>query len=70
MEYRRVVVSRHGGPGALQVIEEVIPEPKDGEVRIRVLAAWVFVFGLRGWMLLERGGHAGKVVLVTKAEFG
>jgi len=37
----RIVVTRYGGPGALQVVEEEAPEPKPGEVRVRVLAAGV-----------------------------
>jgi len=38
---RRVVVARYGGPEELQVVEERRPEPKPGEVGIRVLAAGV-----------------------------
>ncbi len=30
----RVVVSRHGGPDVLQVVEEDLPEPGPGEVRV------------------------------------
>ncbi len=41
MRHRRVVVTRYGGPDALQVVEEECPEPKAGEVRVRVLAAGV-----------------------------
>jgi len=41
MRHRRVVVTHYGGPDTLQVIEEECPEPKDGEVRVRVLAAGV-----------------------------
>src|SRR5690349_17873938 len=37
----RIVVTRYGGPDALQVVEEEAPEPKPGEVRVRVLAAGV-----------------------------
>src|SRR5499427_8714353 len=37
----RVIVTHYGGPDALQVIEEECPEPKAGEVRVRVLAAGV-----------------------------
>jgi NADPH2:quinone reductase len=37
----RIIVSHYGGPEALQVVEEECPEPKDGEVRVRVLAAGV-----------------------------
>jgi len=41
MKHTRVVVTHYGGPDALQVLEEDCPEPKDGEVRVRVLAAGV-----------------------------
>src|SRR6266542_4748107 len=37
----RIIVTHYGGPDALQVLEEERPEPKDGEVRVRVLAAGV-----------------------------
>jgi NADPH:quinone reductase-like Zn-dependent oxidoreductase len=37
----RIIVTHYGGPDALQVVEEACPEPKDGEVRVRVLAAGV-----------------------------
>ena len=41
MKHTRVLVNHYGGPDALQVIEEDCPEPKPGEVRVRVLAAGV-----------------------------
>ncbi len=41
MRYRRIVVSHYGGPDELRVAEEECPEPKRGEVRVRVLAAGV-----------------------------
>jgi len=41
MKHTRIVVTRYGGPDALQVLEEERPEPKRGEVRVRVLAAGV-----------------------------
>src|SRR4026207_339882 len=41
MKHTRIIVTRYGGPDALQVIEEERPEPKRGEVRVRVLAAGV-----------------------------
>lgn len=41
MKHTRIVVTRHGGPDALQVLEEERPEPQPGEVRVRVLAAGV-----------------------------
>lgn len=41
MKHQRIVVSKYGGADVLQLIEEDIPEPKSGEVRIRVLASGV-----------------------------
>ncbi len=39
MSYKKVVISEFGGPEVLKVVEEPsLPEPKPGEVRIRVLA--------------------------------
>ena len=46
MKHKRVVVPRHGPPDVMQVVEEDIPEPKPGEVRVRVLAAGVSAFDL------------------------
>jgi len=37
----RIVVAHYGGPDALRVVEEECPEPMDGQVRVRVLAAGV-----------------------------
>lgn len=41
VKHRRIIVERYGGPEELQVLEEECPEPEDGEVRARVLAAGV-----------------------------
>ncbi len=41
MRYTRIVVTHYGGPEALQVVEEECPEPKRGEVRVRIHAAGV-----------------------------
>jgi NADPH:quinone reductase-like Zn-dependent oxidoreductase len=41
VKYTRIIVTHYGGPDALQVLEEECPEPKAGEVRVRVLAAGV-----------------------------
>jgi len=41
VKHTRIIVTHYGGPDALQVVEEACPEPKDGEVRVRVLAAGV-----------------------------
>jgi NADPH:quinone reductase-like Zn-dependent oxidoreductase len=41
MRNRRVIIPRHGGPEVLQLIEDDLPEPKAGEVRVKVLATGV-----------------------------
>jgi NADPH:quinone reductase-like Zn-dependent oxidoreductase len=41
MRHTRIIVTRYGGPEVITVIEEEIPEPKPGEVRVKVLAAGV-----------------------------
>ena len=38
MKYKRVVITRHGGPEVLQVVEEELPEPSAGQVRVKILA--------------------------------
>ncbi len=49
MKNHRVVVSQHGGPDVLQVVEEDVPEPRPGEARVKVLAA-----GVSGYDLMFR----------------
>jgi NADPH:quinone reductase-like Zn-dependent oxidoreductase len=41
IKHTRIIVTHYGGPDALRVVEEECPEPKDGEVWVRVLAAGV-----------------------------
>jgi NADPH:quinone reductase-like Zn-dependent oxidoreductase len=41
VRYTRIIVTHYGGPDALHVVEEECPEPKNGEARVRVLAAGV-----------------------------
>ena len=41
MEHTRIVVTRYGGPEELRVVKEQRPEPRQGEVRVKVLAAGV-----------------------------
>jgi NADPH2:quinone reductase len=41
VRHTRIIVTQYGGPDALQVLEEECPEPKRGELRVRVLAAGV-----------------------------
>lgn len=53
MRYTRIIVTHYGGPDALQVVEEECPEPKGGEVRVRMLAAGVCLPDL----LMREGVH-------------
>jgi NADPH2:quinone reductase len=41
MRHTRIIVTQYGGPEELRAVEEQCPEPKPGEVRVRVLAAGV-----------------------------
>jgi NADPH2:quinone reductase len=41
MRHQRVVVTQYGGPEVIAVIDEEIPTPKPGEVRVKILAAGV-----------------------------
>ncbi len=41
MKHTRIIVTHYGGPEELRVVEEECPEPKAGEVRVRVQAAGV-----------------------------
>jgi NADPH:quinone reductase-like Zn-dependent oxidoreductase len=41
MRHTRVVVPHYGGPEVITAIEEDIPTPNSGEVRVKVLAAGV-----------------------------
>jgi NADPH2:quinone reductase len=43
MRHARIVVSRYGGPDALQLLGEERPEPTVSEVRVKVLAIALFV---------------------------
>jgi NADPH2:quinone reductase len=58
MKYRRIQVPRHGGPEVLRVVEEDLPEPRSGEVRVKVLAAGVSAYDL---MLRRAGNRLPKV---------
>ena len=41
MNHARIVVARYGGPDVLRLVEEERPEPREAEVRVKVLAAGV-----------------------------
>jgi NADPH2:quinone reductase len=49
----RIIVTHYGGPDALRVFEEQCPEPKRGEVRVKVQAAGVSLPDL----LMREGVH-------------
>jgi NADPH2:quinone reductase len=53
MRHTRIIVTHYGGPDTLRVVEEECPEPKEGEVRVRVLAAGVALPDL----LMREGVH-------------
>ncbi len=53
MRHTRIIVTHYGGPDELRVVEEECPEPKNGEVRVRVLAAGVALPDL----LMREGVH-------------
>lgn len=40
-KYRRIVVAKRGGPEALRVVTENLPDPAPGEVRVKVEAAGI-----------------------------
>jgi NADPH2:quinone reductase len=46
MKHQRVVVTRHGGPEVLQMIEEALPEPQPGQARVKVQVAGVSAYDL------------------------
>ena len=46
MKHRRIVGSRIGGPEVLEFVEADCPEPKAGEVRVRIEAAGVSAYDL------------------------
>lgn len=53
MTFKRVIVTRPGGPEVLQLREEALPEPGPGEVRVKILAAGVSYADL----LMREGVH-------------
>jgi len=48
MKYKKVIVSKRGGPEVLQVVEEELREPAAGEVRVKILAAPVCLPDVQG----------------------
>ena len=41
MKFKRIIVTHYGGPDAIEVLEEECSEPKQGQVRVRVLVSGV-----------------------------
>lgn len=41
VKHRRIVITHYGGPEELRIVEEDRPDPKAGEVRVKVLATGV-----------------------------
>lgn len=41
MKYKHVVITQPGGPEVLKVVEDELPEPKTGEIRVKILATGV-----------------------------
>jgi len=41
MKSKRIIIARKGGPDVLQIVEDDLPEPQSGEVRVKILAAGV-----------------------------
>jgi NADPH:quinone reductase-like Zn-dependent oxidoreductase len=78
MRHKRVIVTHYGGPEVVSTIEEDIPTPKAGEVRVKVLAAGVSLPDVLaregvhpetprvpytpGWDLVGRVDHLGEGV--------
>jgi NADPH:quinone reductase-like Zn-dependent oxidoreductase len=62
---RAIMVSQFGGPEVLQVREIAMPQPRSGEVLVRVLAA-----GAGPWdVSLRGGGWTGPLPYIPGGEF-
>src|SRR5258708_22234592 len=60
-----IMVSQFGGPDVLQAGEVALPQPRSGEVLVRVLAA-----GVGPWdVTLRRGGWTGPLPYIPGGEF-
>jgi NADPH:quinone reductase len=58
MKSFRIIARRFGGPDVLETVEEDVPEPKRGELRVRILFAGVSFADL----LMREGIHPEKTV--------
>ncbi len=66
MKCKRVVIERLGGPEVLQIVEDELPEPKAGEVRVKILTAGVSYAD----MLMCEGVHPETPRLPFRGEMG
>src|SRR5579859_6076094 len=41
MNYKRVVITKRGGPDVLKLVEEPLPDPQPGQVRVKIAATGV-----------------------------
>jgi hypothetical protein len=67
VRHTRNIVTHHGGPDALEVLEEACPEPRAGEgQKIKPLIARRFPLAeaRQAQELLGKGGVTGTIVLV------
>jgi NADPH:quinone reductase len=55
VQHYRVLVTRHGGPEVLQIVEEPVPRPEAGQVRLKTEAAGVSAMDL----MVRRAGFPG-----------
>ena len=55
MKYKRIIVTRHGPPDVLQAVEEELPEPGAGEVRVKVLAAGISAYPMAARVVQVQG---------------
>src|ERR1017187_10534063 len=51
--FKRIIICEHGNPDVLRMVEEPVPEPKPGQVRVRVLGAGVGYSDV----MAQRGGY-------------
>ena len=66
-KYRRIVIEATGSTDVLKTVAEALPEPKPGEVRVRVLAAGVGFADV----MAQHGGYplAPEITFYTRLRF-
>lgn len=66
MKYKRMAISKFGGPENLHLIEEEIPEPRTNEVRVKILTAGVSLADI----LMREGIHPESLFKRTPFSLG